>query len=123
MDASYVFRIRFRVEPRDPDVRVEPATFETVLRRRATTPGEDGWLFFRDNCWRGKVNDEAHVRDLASEALGVDVETVSFSELVTDKEHLDALNQEITENLDLFRADDSAEVLNKYLGSSIRIEE
>ncbi|WP_255195453.1 LWR-salt protein [Halorarius litoreus] len=120
--ADYVFRVRFRVEPTDPAVSLAPDSFETVLRKRAATPGEGDWLFFRDNLWHGEVNDEQYLRETASETLGVEVESVTFSELVCDEAYLDALRAEITDTLDLFRADDATDVLSKYLGSSLRVE-
>jgi hypothetical protein len=120
--AHYVFRVRFRVEPTDPDVSLAPDTFETVLRKRAATPGEDDWLFFRDNLWHGEVNDERHLRETASETLGVEVDAVSFSELVCEEAYLLAFREAIAEHLDLFRADDATDVLSKYLGSSLRVE-
>ena len=123
MDAEYVFRVRFELDPVDPAVSVEPGTFETVLRKRAATPGEEGWLFFRDNLWRGEANDEAHLRDLTTEALGVEVVSVDFRELRTDEAYLGALRETIADDLDAFRADGVEEVLHKYLGSSIRVSE
>ena len=123
MNAEYVFRVTFRLEPTDPDVSVAPETFETVLRKRATTPGEDGWLFFRDSLWRGEANDEPHHRDLAEETLGVTVVSVDFRELRTDEAYLSALREAIAADLEAFRADDVAEVLHKYLGSSVRVAE
>ena len=121
MDAEYVFRVRFELEPADPDVSVEPDAFETVLRRRAATPGEDGWLFFRDNLWRGELGDEGHFRELTEDALGVPVRSVSFSELRTDEAYLEEFRTAVGENLEAFRADTVEEVLSKYLGSSIRV--
>ena len=119
MEAAYVFRARFRLEPED--VRVEPAEFETVIEYPAPDPGEDGWLFFRDALWHGEVGDETHARELASEWLGVPVASASFSELRTDEDYRDALNEAIADDLDAFNADDVTEVLHKYLGSSIRV--
>lgn len=121
--AVYLFRVRFRVEPRSANVHLEPATFETTLRRDADQPGETGWLFFRDNLWRGAINDDAHFRDLVEEALGVTVMSVSFRELRTDAAYLDALRTEVGQNLDLFRADDTVDALHKYLGSSIHVRD
>jgi hypothetical protein len=121
VDAEYVFRVTFRLEPTDPDVSVDTERFETVLRRRAATPGEDGWLFFRDNLWRGEANDEAHLRELTEAVLGVDVTSVEFSELRTDEAYLGALREAIAADLGTFRADGVEEVLHKYLGSSIRV--
>ncbi|WP_254821332.1 LWR-salt protein [Haloglomus halophilum] len=121
-DAAYVFRVTFRLEPAE-GVTVAPETFETTLERRADPPGEAGWLFFRDNCWRGEANDEAHLCDLASEALGVEVISVAFRELRTDEAYLSALREAIAADLSLFRADDVDEVLHKYLGSSIHVRE
>ena len=120
VNAAYVFRVRFRLTPAE-GVSVEPSTFETTLERAADPPGTPGWLFFRDNLWRGAVNDEPHMRDLASEALGLPVERVEFRELRTDRAYLDALEEAVAANLDLFRAGDTAEALGKYLGSSIHI--
>ncbi|MCU4801278.1 LWR-salt protein [Halobacteria archaeon HArc-gm2] len=120
--ASYVFRVRFRVEPGPPELSVEPNSFETVLYREADRPGSEGWLFFRDNLWRGDLGDEAHFRELTEEALDVPVTEVSFRELQTEGAYLDELKERIAADLDLFNADTVSEVLTKYLGSSIRVE-
>lgn len=120
-EAHYVFRVRFRLDPAPSGVSVAPASFETTLERRADPPGEEGWLFFRDTLWRGEVTAPDHVRSLTEDALGVPVESVSFSELRTDERHLAALEDEIAATLDEFRADDVTEVLHKYFGSSIRV--
>lgn len=121
MDADYVFRVRVRLEPETPDVSVEPATFETVLRKRAAPPGEDDWLFFRDHLWHGELGDEEHFREMTEDALGLPVTSVSFSELETDEAYLDALRAEIGEQLDEFKADGVDRAVSKYLGSSIRV--
>ncbi|SFR92349.1 hypothetical protein SAMN05216559_1053 [Halomicrobium zhouii] len=120
--ASYVFRVRFRLEPGPPEVSVEPDSFETVLYREADRPGSDGWLFFRDNLWRGDLGDQAHFRELTEEALDVPVTAVSFRELQTDEAYLEDLKEAIAADLDLFNADGVSKVLLKYLGSSIRVE-
>ncbi|SEO29553.1 hypothetical protein SAMN04487948_101588 [Halogranum amylolyticum] len=123
MTAEYVFRVRFRLDA--PDVRLDPREFETVLRLPAVDPESeddpDGWLFFRDNLWHGEANDERHLRQTASELLGVDVTSISFSELAIDAAELETLRAAIAENLAEFNADDVDEVLHKYLGSSIRV--
>jgi len=119
-DAAYVFRVTFQVEP-ERGVSVAPDRFETTMERRADPPGEPGWLFFRDHCWRGDATDEAHLCDLASEALGVTVVSASFRELRTDEAYLSALREAIADDLAAFRADDVDEVLHKYLGSSIHV--
>lgn len=121
--ASYVFRVEFRLEPGPPEVDVDPATFETVLYREADPPGTDGWRFFRDNCWRGELADEAHFRELTESALGVPVTGVSFSELRTDEAYLDALKAAVADDLDAFASETASEALSKYLGSSIRVVE
>ena len=121
MDAAYVVRVRFRLAPTEGRVSVDPATFETTVRWTAPEPGSDGWLFFRDHCWHGEFNDPAHARELLSEALGVQVEDASFSELRTDEAYRDALRAEVGANLDLFNADSTSEALSKYLGSSIHV--
>jgi hypothetical protein len=120
-EAHYVFRVRFRVEPSVRGVSVDPATFETTMHRQADPPGEEGWLFFRDNLWRGELGDEDYLREVTEDALGVPVTSVSFSELRTGEEYLEELRAEIGENLGEFRAATIEEALTKYLGSSIRV--
>jgi len=120
--ARYVFRVRFRLDPDPAGVAVDPSTFETTLTREADPPGTAGWRFFRDNCWRGELADEAHFRDLTESALGVPVESVQFSELRTDEDYLAALKRAIADDLASFNAEGVSEVLSKYLGSSIRVE-
>lgn len=122
-DAEYVFRVRLRLSPSDPDVRVEPATVETTLYRRAATPGDPSWLFFRDTLWRGAVNDPDHLRELTEAVLDVDVLDVEFRELRTDEAYLEALKAAIADDLEAFRADDVPEVLTKYLGSRIHVRD
>jgi hypothetical protein len=119
--ARYVFAVRFRLNPEREGLTLDPPTFETTLSRRADPPGTDGWLFFRDNLWRGELTDADHFRTLTEEALGVPVESVAFRELRTDAAHLDRLEGEIAADLETFRADDVAEVKKKYLGSSIHV--
>jgi hypothetical protein len=122
MHAAYVFRVRFRLAP-DGEVSVSPEEFETVLRVAAVEPGDPGdeWLFFRDNCWRGEVADERHLRERAEDLLGVPVVSVTFSELATDEAYLDALKSAIAENAGEFGDDTASRVLTTYLGSSIRV--
>lgn len=120
MEAAYVFRVRFRLEP--DEVRVDPREFETVVRKPAPEPGEEGWMFFRDTLWRGEAGDEKHVRTLAEEWLDVPVSSASFSEFETDEEYREALEDEIEKNLDPFNADSVTEVFHKYFGSSIRVK-
>jgi hypothetical protein len=122
VNARYVFRVRARFET-PTGVAVEPATVDLSFYRQAADPGEEGWRFFRDNLWRGDVADEDHFRDLVSEALGVEVESVSFAALETDPEYLEALKEAIAADLDAFRADSVDEVLSKYLGSSIEVRD
>ena len=121
MDARYAFAVRFRLEPDAGGVTVEPNEFETRLYRAADPPGEDGWLFFRDNLWRGEVNDADHFRRLTEDALGVTVLSVDYRALETDEEYLDALKDEIRADLGTFNATTVSEVLNKYLGSSVEV--
>lgn len=122
MDARYVFAVRFRVEPSAEGVSVEPNEFETRLYREADPPGEEGWLFFRNNLWRGEINDEDHFRQLTEEVLDETVLSVEYRALETDEEYLAALKDEIGEDLGTFNADSVSEVLNKYLGSSLEVE-
>jgi hypothetical protein len=120
MEAAYVFRVRFRLDP-DP-VRLDPAEFETVVRRPAKPPGEDGWLFFRNTLWRGEVSDVTHLEQLASKWLDVPVVSVSFQELETDQAYLEALREAIHDTPGAFDGDSPRNVLHKHLGSSIRVE-
>ncbi|MBP1988297.1 LWR-salt protein [Halolamina salifodinae] len=123
MKAAYVFEAKFRVEA--PGVAFDPNRFETTLRLFAPVPGvEPGaeridWLFFRDRLWRGEIGDESSLRDAASDWLGVEVVSLSFSELRADEEYLDALKAEIDRDLSRFNAENVDEVLHQYLGSSI----
>jgi hypothetical protein len=119
MDAAYVFRVRFHLD--SGGVRVDPRTFETVVEYPAPAPGDSGWLFFRNNLWRGEANDEAHLRDRVSEWLNVPVDSVAFSELRTDEAYLDALTGAIDDDLGAFNADDVTEAMHKYFGSSVRV--
>jgi len=121
MTAAYVFRVTVRLDPED--VRVDPNSFETVLRVPAVPPDEEGWLFFQHNCWGGNANNEAHLRDRFEDALGVPVESVDFRELETDRAYLDALKHAIAEDLGRFNAESVDEVLNNHLGSSIHVRE
>ncbi len=125
MNANYIFRVRLRLEPDRPDVSLEPATVETVLSLEAPEPGTDGWRFFRDALWRGELSDEQYGRQLAEEWLErpVEVESVAFRELQTDEAYFEALKEEIAADLEAFKAENVSEVLSKYLGSSIRVEE
>ncbi|WP_440007764.1 LWR-salt protein [Halomicrococcus sp. SG-WS-1] len=122
MDARYVFAVRFRVEPAAGGVSIDPEEFETRLSRTADPPGEEGWLFFRDNLWRGEIGDERHFRELTSEALGVTVTSVEYRALRTDEEYYEALKDEIRANLPEFKDDSVAAVVSKYLGSSVEVE-
>ncbi|MFC7202528.1 LWR-salt protein [Haloferax namakaokahaiae] len=119
--ATYVFRVGFRLDTA-PGVRTTPETFETTVRVPAATPGEDGWLLFRDALWRGELNDERHGRRLAESWLGVPIDACSFSELQTTEEELAALREAIASDLDAFNAESVREVLHKYFGSAIRVE-
>lgn len=120
MEGRYVFAVRFRLDP-TRGVSVDPDEFETRLSRPAESPGEDGWLFFRDNLWHGEIADDAHVRELASEALGVRVVDVDYRAFEVDRAHLTAFREAVAADLDAFRADDVDEAVNKYLGSSLEV--
>ncbi len=120
MSGRYVFAVRFRLDP-DRGVRVDPRTFETTLYREADEPGEDGWLFFRDNLWRGEANAPGHLRELTEEALGVPVERVEYRRFETSEAGYEALKTGIAEELGAFNADSVSEVVNKYFGSSLEV--
>lgn len=119
MDAAYVFRVRFRLEP--DGLELDPDEFEAILRRPAAEPGEEGWLFFRNNLWRGEANDEEHLRDRFSERLGVPVASVSFREFETNEAYREALREAIEADLDAFNAESAREAMHKYFGSSVRL--
>ncbi|WP_054582950.1 LWR-salt protein [Halolamina pelagica] len=125
MKAAYTFAAAFRV-PTD-GAALDPNRFETTLRLFAPAPGvEPGperidWLFFRDRLWHGEVGDEAPLRAAASEWLGVEVVSLSFSELRADEAYLDALRAEIGTDLSRFNADSVDEVVHQYLGSSVHV--
>ncbi|ADD04799.1 uncharacterized protein Nmag_1217 [Natrialba magadii ATCC 43099] len=125
MYGQYVFRVRVRLQPSQPGISLEPGTETTTVTvtREAPAPGTGGWRFFRDTLWRGEIADEAHARRLAEDWLDLPVEDVSFSELQADEAYMDALKEEIADDLTAFKADTVSEVLSKYLGSSIRVEE
>ena len=121
MEAWYVFGVTVRLRP-EANVEVDPATFETRLYRPADPPGEPGWLFFRDNLWRGELADPDHFRELAEDALGVEVAAVDFRALETDEGYLEALESAIEANLEVFNASSVSETVNKYLGSSVEVQ-
>ncbi|WP_336343731.1 LWR-salt protein [Halalkalicoccus ordinarius] len=120
MSGRYVLAVRFRLAP-GRGVRVEPARFETTLYRDADEPGEDGWLFFRDNLWRGELNSPDHLRELTEEALGVPVEHVEYRRFETSESGYRELKEAIADDLEQFNADSVDEVVNKYFGSSIDV--
>lgn len=117
--AAYVFRVGFRLDPEG--VRADPNEFETVLRVPAAAPGDEGWLFFQRNLWGGNANDESHLRERFETRLGVAVDSVSFSELETDRAYLDALKTAIAADLERFNAESADEALHNHLGSSIHV--
>jgi hypothetical protein len=120
MDGAYVLRVRFRVNATE-DVSLAAETFETTVRYAAPDPGTDGWLFFRDYCWRGTVNDHEHARRFVEEHVDVVVDTVEFRSLRADGEYVAALRDAVADDLDAFNADDVDAALSKYLGSSIDV--
>jgi len=119
--ARYVFRVTVRIEPTTAGVSVDPDQFDTTLYRAADDPGEEGWLFFRDNLWHGEINNRDHFRELTEDALGVPVAAVSFSELQTTEAYLEALRAAIADDLASFNANTVDQVVSKFLGSSIRV--
>lgn len=119
MNAAYVFRVEFRLDP--DGARASPSRFETTMELPAPEPGTDGWRFFRDRLWRGELGDPDRFRDVAADRLGVEVTRVAFSELRTDEAYLEALKAAVVEDLGAFNADNVDEALHKYLGSSVRV--
>ncbi|WP_049927567.1 LWR-salt protein [Halopiger goleimassiliensis] len=123
MDGRYVFRVDCRLEAAHEAVSIEPSSAETTVTvvRTAPEPGTDGWLFFRDTCWRGELSDPDYGRRLAEEWLEQPVESVSFRELQVDEAYFEAFKTAIADDLEAFNAENVDEVLSKYLGSSIRV--
>ena len=125
MKAAYVFDAAFR--PSAEGVALDPNRFETTLRLFAPAPGvEPGperidWLFFRDRLWRGEIGDEAPLREVASDWLGVELVSLSFAELRADEAYVEALRAEIERDLSRFNAESVDEVLHQYLGSSVHV--
>ncbi|MFB6094127.1 MAG: LWR-salt protein [Halanaeroarchaeum sp.] len=120
MAARYVFGLTFGLET-GPDVSLEPNRFETRLIERAVPPGEPGWLFFRDNLWRGAIADPEHFRSSVEEALDVVVASVDYRAFETDEDTLEAFREAIADDLSAFNDDSVDAVLNKYLGASIEV--
>lgn len=120
--AAYVLAARLRLDP-GGDVSIEPPTVDVTVRRAAPPPGEAGWLYFRDNCWRGDLNDPGHVASRLAEEVSVRVESVTFRELRTTSAYYDALREAIAGDLDAFNAEDVDPVVKKYLGSSVHVVE
>lgn len=121
MEAQYVFAVVFQLDPDHVDV--DPDRFEVRMRRPADPPGDDGWLFFRDNFWHGELNAPEHFQSLTTQELGVPVESVEFTAFETDREYLTALRSEIGNQLAEFRANDVDEVIHKYLGSRLEVRD
>lgn len=122
MNGEYAFGVQIHLEPQSPAVRLEPAVVETRCLLTAPTPGEEGWLFFRDHCWRGEIRDERPVRELLEEHLGHTVVGVELRGLHVDEAYREALEAEIAADLNAFRADSIGEVVSKYLGSRLEVE-
>ena len=123
MEAHYAFGVTIRLVPTDETVTIESPTVERRCLLAAPQPGTDGWLLFRNALWRGEVGDEAFACELFAEKLGYEVEAVDFRAFHADEAYLEAFRAEIARDLEAFRADSVTEVLSKYLGSSIVLEE
>lgn len=121
--ARYAVAVRFRLDAATPEWQVESPAVERTCYRRAPTPGEPGWLFFREHLWRGEFNHPDHLAALVEEAFGVPVEHVEFRGLRTDEAYFEALKDEIGTDLIRFNADSVSEVVKKYLGSAIQVEQ
>lgn len=121
VQAAYVHAATLLVDTGSEDLSVDPPTVDVIVRRAAPPPGEEGWLYFRDNCWRGELTHPDHVAALLAEELGIPVESVSFRELRATGDYHEALRSAIARDLQAFNADDVDEVLSKYLGSSIHV--
>lgn len=120
--ARYAFAVRFRLDAATSEWHADPRKVERTCYRRAVPPGEPGWLFFRDHLWRGRCNHPEHLTRIVEDAFSLPVERVEFRGLRTDDAYLAVLKDEIAADLSLFNADSVAEVLTKYLGSSIQVE-
>jgi hypothetical protein len=89
--------------------------------KKAEPPGKEGWLFFRDNLWRGELNSPEHFRELTEAVLSVSVERVEYRRFEVSSEGYEELKDVIAEDLDQFNTDSMSEVLNNYFGSSIEV--
>lgn len=119
--AAYVFAATLRLSPEAPELAVDPPTVEVTVRQFAAPPGEEGWLFFRDHCWRGELSHPDHVACLLTESLGVPVASVAFRELRTTESYRESLRAAVADDLAAFNADDVDEALHDYLGSSVHV--
>lgn len=120
MEARYVFVATVRLSPER--LQVDPDRIDVRIAWPAAEPETPGWMFFRDNLWRGELNDPSHVRSLVAADLDVDVSDLEFRAFEVDQEYLEAFRAAIADDLDAFRADDVDEVLNKYLGSRLEVQ-
>ena len=121
-NARYAFAIQFRLDAATADWQIDSRTLERTCYRVAPPPGEPGWLFFRDHLWRGECNHPEHTARLIEDAVSLPVESVVFRGLRTDEAYFERLKDEIATDLTSFNADSVAEVIKKYLGSSIQVE-
>jgi hypothetical protein len=119
--AVYVFGATVTLAPGESGVWTDPESFETTVYRAADPPGDPGWLYFRDNLWRGECNDAEHMRDLTGRILDAPVSSVEFRELRTTPAYLEDLRAAIADDLGAFNAGSVEETLSKYLGSSIHV--
>lgn len=121
MVLRYVFNVRYRLDTA-PGVATDPREFETTVRVTPPSPGEPGWMLFRDALWRGEVNDPVYACQLAESWIDVPVVSCEFAELRTDEDALSDLREAIAADLDEFNAESVREVLHKYFGSAIHVE-
>lgn len=121
MSLTYVFNVRFCLET-VAGASADPQEFETTVRVTPPSPGDPGWMLFRDALWHGEVNDPVYACRLAESWLDVPVVSCEFAELRTDEASLDELRDEIAEHLDAFNASSVRETLHKYFGSAIHVE-
>lgn len=118
----YVFSASLRISTGE-SVYIDPNTFSVVLSWKAPQPGLENWERFREFLWRGQLNHPEFVISELTPSIDVPIESIQFSELQCTQSYLDSLQTAISNDLSLFNAESTTEVISKYFGSSIRVVE
>jgi len=119
--AHYRFAVTFRL--RTGELRAEPDTFETAVKKPAAEPGTEGWLFFRNTLWHGEISDPGPFKARLGERLGVDVLGADFRAFECTPDERAALKSEIGSHIDDFGADTAEAVVHYHFGSALEVAE